>query len=458
MGKLGKILAPIVTVLAIAAAVLGFLVNSGFKKYQERASKMAKGLVETGAKLDAQTNTGKGASVKFTAAAPGVKESGTLSYADFKADPNKFNGTVGAVTEIADKVVAQRNDLTEAIKDISIKLGMKEDYIAADDMKDIGSYQARISLAKSYVDAYEQRDKEFIAYLKKFASSVGRNAGSIDRKPVIKTEKVAPPKKAASEDGEDGEESDGEEAEPVEKQVAKFESNSTALDAVNNAIVSMKNCRDSYEKSIRSVKTVISNYGEWKSDVSGISERNYETVLVALASDLSAINRKLGEVNQVKAELARKNEELNRSKSEVESLKKKNEDASKEIEKITARVKELTTLLGGDDSISEVMDDDSGPIVTLKDVKPTTQGKVIIDNKEWNYVITDLGNRKVAVGTKVAFMSESGDYIGSGAVTKVKDSVSLVELTRRMNKGGIPVGTTVVISSVGDDADGANEE
>ncbi|MBQ7652390.1 MAG: hypothetical protein IJS15_15630 [Victivallales bacterium] len=457
MGKLGKILAPIVAVLAIAAAVLGFLVNSGFKKYQERASKMAKGLVDTGAKLDAQTNTGKASSVKFTAAAPGVKESGTLSFADFKADPNKFNSTVGAVSDIADKIVAQRNDLTDAVKDISIKLGMKEDFIAADDMKDIGTYQARIALAKSYVDAYEQRDKEFVAYLKKFANSVGRNLGAIDRKPVIKTEKVAPPKKAASEDSEEGEESEPEEEEPVETQVAKFESNSAALDAVNNAIASMKNCRDSYEKSIRSVKAVISNYGEWKADVSGISERNYETVLVALASDLAVINRKLGEVNQVKAELARKNEELNRSKGEIESLKKKNEDAGKEIEKITGRVKELTKLLGGDESIAEVMDDDNGPVVTLKDVKLNTKGKVIIDNKEWNYVITDLGNRKVAVGAKVAFVSADGSYIGSGAVTKVKDGVSLVEITRRINKSGIPVGSTAVISAV-EDADGDDDK
>ncbi len=459
MGKLGKILAPIVAVLAIAAAVLNFLVNDGFKKYQERASKMAKGLVDTGAKLEAQTNTGKGASIKFTAAAPGVKESGTLSFADFKADPNKFNSTVNAVTEIADKVVAQRNDLTEAIKDISIKLGMKEDDIAADDMKDAGSYQAKLALAKSYVDAYEQRDKEFITYLKMFASSVGKNAGAIERRPVIKTEKVAPPKKAASEDSEEGEESDeSEEAEPVETKVAKFESNSSALDAVNRAIVDMKNCRDSYEKSIRSVKSVISNYGEWKSDVSSISERNYESVLMALAGDLAGINRKLGEINQVKAELARKNDELNRTKGEVENLKKKNEDAAREIEKITARVKELSTLLGGDESIADAMDEDSGPVVTLKDVKLNTQGKVIIDNKEWNYAITDLGNKKVAEGAKLAFVAPDGSYIGSGVVTKVKEGVSLVEITRRLNKASIPVGATVIVSSISDDAEGTNED
>ncbi len=447
MGKLGKILAPIVAVLAIAAAVLNFLVSDGFKKYQERASRMAKGLVETGAKLDAQTNTGKSSAVKFTAAAPGAKESGTLSYADFKADPNKFNNTVEAVTKIADEVVAQRNDLTEAVKDISIKLGMKEDDIAADDMKDVGTYQAKIALAKSYVDAYEQRDKEFISYIKKYASSLGRSAGYIDRKPSVKTEKVAPPKKEASEDAEEGDEA--EEAEPVETQVAKFESNSSALEGLNRAIVDMKNCRDSYEKAIRNVKSAISNYGDWKADVSYISERNYQTVLAALAGDLAGINRRLGELNQVKAELNRTKDDLSRSRSEVESLKQKNAEAEKNYETLSKRNKELASLLGGEEAIDEVLDDVNKPEVKPEDVREDTVGKVLLDNKEWNYVIIDLGNKKVAVGTELVISTDNGTYLASGKVIKAEPLVSLVEITRRADKGNIQPGAKVMVSSKG---------
>ena len=454
MGKLGKILAPIVAVLAIAAAVLNFLVSDGFKKYQDRASRMAKGLVDTSAKLDSETNTGKGSAVKFTAAAPGVKESGTLSYADFKADSNKFNSTVAAVTEIADKVVAQRNDLTEAVKDISIKLGMKEDDIAADDMKNIGSYQAKIALAKSYVDAYEQRDKEFVTYIKKYAGSLGRSAGNIDRKPEVRTEKAAAPKKAAAEDGEDGDD-EAEEAEPAETKVAKFESNGSSLEALNRAIVDMKACRDSYETAIRGVKTAISNYGEWKADVSYISERNYQTVLPTLASDLAGINGKLGELNQTKAELAKKNSELAETKDKVEALKKEKADAEKKIEEFRNKVKELSSLLGGEDAVAEVLDDDSLPVVKRGDVKEDTVGKVLIDNSKWNYVITDLGNKKVAVGTAVAISASNGSYLASGKVVKVESNISMIEITRRADKASL-TGATVYISK--GDADEESED
>ena len=273
---------------------------------------------------------------------------------------------------------------------------------------------------------------------------------------MIKTEKVAPPKKAASEGDEESDES--EEAEPVETRVAKFESNSSSLEAVNRAIVDMKNCRDSYEKSIRGVKVVLSNYNEWKADVGSVSERNYETVLAALAGDLAGINRRLGEFNQVKAELARKNDELNRSKSEIESLKQKNETTSKEIENYKAKIKELSSLLGGEDAIDEVMSEDNLPVLTsTKEVKKDTIGSILIDNKEWNYVITDLGNKKVAVGTELAIALADGTYLASGVVTKVENTVSLVEITRRANKEAIPVGAKVMVSANGSDKDESEE-
>ena len=41
MGKLGKILAPIAAVLAIALAVASFFIYKGFQNYQKRAANLA---------------------------------------------------------------------------------------------------------------------------------------------------------------------------------------------------------------------------------------------------------------------------------------------------------------------------------------------------------------------------------------------------------------------------------
>ena len=79
MGSLGKIFGPIVVVLAIAAAVLSFMLSGQRLKFRDRAASLAQGMTETAKKLDEGSNSGKSANITFTAAsASNPKEGGSL--------------------------------------------------------------------------------------------------------------------------------------------------------------------------------------------------------------------------------------------------------------------------------------------------------------------------------------------------------------------------------------------
>ena len=78
MGKLGKILAPVVAVFAIAALVMSFLVAKQGKLFRERAAVLAEGLVSAAQKLD--SGSGDKSKVTFTKAENGNPEDGTLGW------------------------------------------------------------------------------------------------------------------------------------------------------------------------------------------------------------------------------------------------------------------------------------------------------------------------------------------------------------------------------------------
>ena len=162
MGKLAKILSPLLAVLAIAAAVFSYLIFSGLKPYQARAAKMAKGLSETAKKLDADTNTGKSGKLDYKEPQPGVKESGAFSFAKYKENAGDFEKNVNEVSAIATTVVTQRNDLAETLATVSKNLGVDESSMPDDEMKASGTYAAKLPLATTYSKAVKDREGDLI--------------------------------------------------------------------------------------------------------------------------------------------------------------------------------------------------------------------------------------------------------------------------------------------------------
>lgn len=413
MGKLGKILAPIVAVLAIGAAVFSVLVGQGFVKYRDRASKMAQGLVDTTNKLDAQTNSGTSAKIKFTAQAPGVKESGSLAYSEFKKDPGKFEADVASVGKLAQDVNNQRNEMADTIAAMTISLGLGTDSLPTDDLKALNSYSACLKLAKDYAEAFNERDKEFVDNIKQYASALrvsGINV--IDSLPTLE-----------------------ENSETGERNV-KRPSFADSLKGIKTAIDALNARKNAYEMAIINVKKVLKSYDDWTADPSRIgTATDYSKILNDLAADLANINGRLDELKRVKTELLKTQGELRQREKEITDLKASVED-------LTAKNAEMVEKLK---YYGVGVEDNRKDITSIDEVDPDTKGSVLLENKDWNYVIINLGKKAVAAGCEV-IISLNGEYQATGKVTKVEEEVSLVEIIKR-KASTIPTGAKVYMGS-----------
>lgn len=433
MGKLGKIMAPVAAVLAIALAALSFLVNDGFKKYQSRANNLAETVKNTAQKLDAGSGTSANSSVSFTAAASGTKESGKLAYAEYKKDKSSFEKNTGNVVKLAGDVIAQRDELSEAIASMTQALGIPADTITAEELNTIAGYKELASLAKSYVEAFKKHDDEVVKAFQDAAKLAGANnaANAAKKYPTIAEQEVSNSSSNSEENSEEAGEESSEEASTTTVKMAKYDSQDKSLAQLKANIEVIVKRKTAYEAAIKNLQKVLTAY-KLKANVAGISGGAYEKILVDLAADMAAINAKLKELDAVKAQLRQKEEE-------IETLTAQNNELKKSIEDKNATIKELQEKMAyyGIGGVKKAN------LKSRDEVNPEEKGQVILENKEWNYVIADLGKTQVFEGIDVV-ISVSGKYIASGVIKKVEEEICLIEITRRV-ANDIPKGATVLM-------------
>jgi hypothetical protein len=139
-------------------------------------------------------------------------------------------------------------------------------------------------------------------------------------------------------------------------------------------------------------------------------------------------------------------EELKSVQAEKEKLEEGNAEliasAEKAEKEIAALRKKMTDLGISDDGAGVV---EAKAVSSYDDLDKTLQGRVLLSNEEWNYVIVDLGNTSLMKGVRLAISSQ-GKFLGTAEVTEVQDKVSLAELIRGSIET-IPVGAQVIISS-----------
>lgn len=125
IGKLGKILAPVVVILGIVAVVASSLLMVQSKKFRHRAEILAQGLADTAEVLD--SGSGDASKATFTAAtADSNKEGGTLAWGeaakkevDLTASGNAYSASANSVAELARNVIAQREMIVEQFVKLS---------------------------------------------------------------------------------------------------------------------------------------------------------------------------------------------------------------------------------------------------------------------------------------------------------------------------------------------------
>ncbi len=432
MGKLGRILAPIAAVLAIALAVASFFIYKGFQNYQKRAANLAETVEKTAKKLDTGTNSGLTSGITYTAPVPGTgtKEDGSLSYKTFKNDGATFEKHTGNVVKLAGNVINQRDELAEAIQEMTKALGLPGDTITVETLSSLESYNDLLILAKSYAEAVRKKDNELAKTVQEVAAAVGANkaVAASKKAPVIKEEKQQPA---------EGEGEEAAEAKTVKKAV--YDSQAKDLGQIKENIGLLQKRRQAYETAIKNLGKVVTAY-KFKANLNGIGGKDFEKVLMGLAADMGEINKKLLELNTVK-------KQLQQEKAKVQAAEKKIKELEAEKAEISKLLKEANDLL--DEHGIRVK---QKPDLTDKtQVDASTKGTVIIDNDEWNYVVVDLGKKEVVPDLEV-IVSNNGEYLASGKIKKVEKDTCLVELSMRKPNTSLKGATVIISDSLGKDA------
>lgn len=428
MGKLGRILAPIAAVLAIALAVASFFIYKGFQNYQKRAANLAETVDKTAKKLDTGSNSGLTSGITYTAPVPGTgtKEDGSLSYKSFKTDASTFEKQTGNVVKLAGDVISQRDEMAEAIQEMTKTLGLPNDTITVETLSSLESYKDLLVLAKSYAEAIRKKDQELAKTVQDVAASVSANkaVAASKKQPVIKETKLAPA----------GEE--GEEAEAKTVKTAVYDSQAKDLAQIKENIGLLQKRRQAYETAIKNLSKVVTAY-KFKTNLNGIGGKDFEKILLSLASDMGEINKRLVELNTVK-------KQLQQEKAKVQAAEKKIKALEAEKEELRKLLKEANDLL--DEHGIRVK---QKPDLTDKSqVDASVKGTVIIDNDEWNYVVVDLGRKEVVPDLDV-IVSSNGEYLASGKIKKVEKDTCLVELSMRKPDTSLKGATIIISDSLG---------
>jgi len=141
MAALNRFLIGLIAVLAIAAAVLSYLLFERRTEFRDRAGTLATTVVDMTRALDAESGTNVAKKVRFSAAdkAAGVPESGELSWAEYHQDKpsgyQNFARNLKLTTDLAKSINEQRNFLAESIAQLGFDLEMPVDELNADDLK-----------------------------------------------------------------------------------------------------------------------------------------------------------------------------------------------------------------------------------------------------------------------------------------------------------------------------------
>ena len=432
MGKLGKIFGILVLVLAIVVAVFSFLLSKHRDLFKNRAADLADGLVKTGQTLSG--GSGQSNPVSFTPASGGGKESGTLGWGDYKANPADYKNKIDAVVKLAQSVSDQRTVLSEALANIAATLKAPEDLsITADNLKNLGKYNAAAKALAEHVEEVQKRDEEVRDSLEALSGILKSTAAGFDDSGFY-TRKSAdgsapkPAKKPAkkSEDGEEEEEE--EQAEDEEKGATQYGGYDvqTALKTLNQAAEVTVARTAAYEKGYGALIDAIGKY-KWNVSARDFAGKDYKSALAAMVADAKEINTKIGDLEEQVAKLKREVEDFKAKVADREDQIAKLKD---DLAKMTAerdQLKKQAELLSMPKSEYKDANAPVEAIEKMEEVKVEITGKVLIVNEEWNFVTLDLGKDQVVPGLKMA-VNQNGAYLATVKITKVEDRVCCAEV------------------------------
>ncbi|MDD3954305.1 MAG: hypothetical protein PHY82_10370 [Lentisphaeria bacterium] len=422
MGSLGKVFGPIVVVLAIAAAVLSFLLSGQRMKFRERASSLAQGMAETAKKLDEGSNSGKSNDITFTAASESnPKEGGALGWEAYKtsakAQNSAYKKTIDEVVALASQVISQRNGLSASLLETAAILGYPAEIMPASaDLQSLEKFAASSALLVGHATKLAERDLAILKNVNEIAALVQASVPE-----SILTRAV-------------NSDADGNVL-PGEYKV------DGSFDEFKTSVQGYKERCDLLAKGIGAAVNTINKFPKWSVRAGNLSKNNSKLLLEEmgrLAKDSAAINEELIRKEFLEKEYETQKETITSLEQSNQSLEEKNDTLEKDMRNMK---QQLASFVGVSDSQA------GGEVVTsMEDVPTDRNGSVMIVEKDYGFAVVDFTEREVMPGVKLAVLRK-GDYVATLQVIKVTAHQSIADILSG-NIGSLSVGDDVIVSAM----------
>ncbi len=405
MAKLNRILLICIAVLAVAVAVLSFLLSQRRKEFRDRADKLAVTVSSMVESLDKDSQTNAADAVNFKPADPesGTPESGTLgwkAYHEAKGEDGayqEFSDRLGKAEKLAEDIVTQRNLLADQLAQVGVSLGMPEDQVDPAALKNAADAEVYTNAAEgvsSWAAAVAKRDAAMIQAVVTASRSIGH---PIDEQSL----KERPAKTDA----------DGN------KTLGDFDNSAIAAFAKN--VVNLNSRCADYANALAGAVTTISKFS-WETDPNALKdEARYSAALTRMANDFSQINERLGQLEQVKQQLAQKQVELDNKVQELQAIREERDKFQDEAANLALQNKRYQDMLG--------ILPNEGANVARGDLDPNLEGRVLEVNADWNYVVLDLGRKKIRENVQL-LVARDGRFVAKLRVSKVLRNISIAEV------------------------------
>lgn len=394
---LNRILVIVATVLAVAAVVLSVMLANRRNEFRDRADKLAATLAEISKTLDQDAGTGLSKNISFTAADPvtGTPEKGSLGWQEFHksaaAKDDSYQKTLKAATELAKATAAQRKLLAEKLAETTVNLGAGDE-VAAADLLSNDKYKDAAGRAPGLATAVKNRDDAMIKAVVAASTTIGH-----------------PVEEKAFRDRQQTVDAAGNNV--------KGEFNHTvALTDFSTNVTGLNQRSGDYAEALTQVVDHINKFS-WTTDKAKIkSEKEYSGALTSLLNDADDINGKIKELDIVKVQLEERIKEL-------KAVTEDRDSARKDLTKANQMLTDINTELDKFKSLLSVKGKGLSPDMAKRNIS----GKVLQVNRDYNFVILNLGTDDVA--ENMEFIVRRDDKcIGRLVVSKVFPTISIAEI------------------------------
>lgn len=431
MGKLSNIFGILALLLAGAAAYFSFVLAERRTEFRLRADKTATALAEIVKAVDDDSGTFLSTNISFSPGDPqaGTKESGSLgwqSFQDAKDDSGAYAAFQNLLTQAVNHVKAlgrQRNELAEALVDVSASLALPEDQVVVADLRnlaDAATFSRASTAVRSHAAAVAERDKAIIDALVEASRAID-----------------LPIREAALTTREQTRDADGQPA------LGNFTHRNELATFTRNVRDLNERARSYSQTLAEAVDTIGAHDGvfRWSVDRNRLRDRTaYAGALTQMANDFRKINEELGNFVLAKREVAQLSGKVETLEGDLDQAQRELTTTQDRLAKAAQRILQLEQLAGVESS---------GGIPGLEEdaVPPMLEGRVLSVDSNYNYVILDLGARDVEDNTEL-LIARDDKLIAKVRVAKVLNRFSVADILPSAMLGTVRVDDRVIPSSM----------